>query len=174
MSWAGISIASTVLIGRDLGEGKYKNAKLQSIWTIAVGAAVGLFQILIILFLHYFIFRAYTNNEEIIDILNTFLVIIFLQTFLDHIQGSLKGVFKALGMQNIASYILIFSYWVIGSISFYMFGFYFDMRLKGLWIGFSFATFIWTIMYLVLVYRIDWKSEWKTTLKRIENEIKCK
>ena len=172
MSSVGISIASTSLIGKDLGEGKYRNAKVLAYWTITIALISGVIQVMLIVFLHYFIFRFYTNNEEIIEILNTFVIIISVQALSNNVQGSLKGVFNALGKQNIASYILMVSYWIFGGILFYILGFLFDFKLQGLWIGFTMASGVWTILYLLKILTVDWRKEWEIVFKRIEDEIK--
>ena len=169
--FANYCIASTALVGKSLGEGKYENAKVLAYCTIVVGVISGGAVISIVLIFHYFIFRFYTNNEQVIETLNTFLIIIFIQTFFDHIQGSIKGVLRALGKQQTASKILMISYWVIGGISFYIFGFYFELRLQGIWIGFAFATMICTIAYLSIVLSVDWKKEWEIAFKRIEDDL---
>ena len=84
MSWVGISIASTALIGKDLGEGKYKNAQVLWKWTLVVGIIAGGIQIMIMIFLHYFVFRFYTSNDQVIEILNALLIVIIFQAFFDN------------------------------------------------------------------------------------------
>ena len=90
---------------------------------------------------------------------------------MDHIQGPLKGVFRALGRQNQASYILMFSYWVVGSISIYLFAFIFDMKLLGLWVGFAVASGVCTCSYLAIISSIDWRKECEIALKRIKDDV---
>ena len=160
------------LLENSLGEGNHKNAYSLVKWTLAVGLMASALQISIIVFLHYFIFTFYTSSEEVIDILNTFVIIICVQTLLDHIQGTLRGVFKASGKQKQASIYLAISFWVFGGISFYILAFYFELRIHGLWIGFAFATFIWSIWYWSAILTFDWKKEWDLALKRIEDEFR--
>ena len=171
LSWAGISIACTALIGQNLGEGNYLNAKTLMKCTFGVGLLGAVVQSTIIVGLHYFVFRFYTNSDEVIDILNTFLIIIIIQTFFDHIQCPLKGIFRALGKQKITSIVLMVCYFAIGGSSFYILAFFWELKLLGLWIGFAIASGVCSVIYLVLILKIDWKEEWDITLKRIQDEL---
>ena len=92
--------------------------------TLGVGLLGAVVQSTIIVGFHYFVFRFYTNSDEVIDILNTFLIIIVIQTLFDHIQRPLKGIFRALGKQKITSIVLMVCYIAIGGSSFYILAFY--------------------------------------------------
>ena len=171
LSWIGIWIASTTLIGQSLGKGNFLNAKTLMKCTLGVSLLGAVVQSTIIVGFHYFVFRFYTNSDEVIDILNTFLIIILIQTFIDHIQRPLKGIFRALGKQKITSIVLMVCYIAIGGSSFYILAFYWELRLYGLWIGFAIASGTCSAIFLVLIFQVDWKEAWDITMKRIERGL---
>ena len=79
-----------------------------------------------------------------------------LNLFPDGLRGCLKGVIKGLGAQDkIVSTHLIAQVPLI-CILFYMFAFYFNMKMEGIWIGKTFVEFFILFNYLRVIHYIDW------------------
>ena len=93
----GIAIASTSLIGQELGKGNHKNAKMlyQSTYLLAVVTAIPL--IFILWWFNKEVIYLYTNNTDIIDSIEPVIFILLVIVFFDNIQGALKGVIRGIG-----------------------------------------------------------------------------
>ena len=181
MSWYSIAIASSSLIGKELGDGNFINAKLLSRWTIALGLIAAVIEIIIILFLHNSIFSFYTDNIDVIGQLKLVIIPLLIEAWLDNIQGTLKGVFRAIGSQKQAAIIYMISFGIIGNFSSYMIGIPLNLELVGLWYGYGIGNLICSSIFIALLIRINWKDEWTNAMERIgvnieddsKHHIKC-
>lgn len=133
----GIGIAANATIGKELGANNVSRA-------IEISRTVGLLCIicavlLVVIILIFFrsILRLYTSNHDLISASYSVIIPFIITTFADTIQGSLKGIFRALGKQQVAANILIITFGVISNITAPILAFYFDMGLQGIWFGFA-------------------------------------
>lgn len=53
-------------------------------------------------------------------------------------------------------YAAIVSYWIIGLPSCFLLGVYFNLQIKGVWLGYGIATIVFFLINTFVVLRIDW------------------
>lgn len=66
------------------------------------------------------------------------------------------GILRGQGRQYIGGYLNLFSYYVLALPVAYLFGFYFDLKLFGLWIGLIFALVFVSISELFFIFTSKW------------------
>lgn len=93
----GIAVASTSLIGQELGKGNHKNAMMlyRGTYLLAILTAVPLLGLFA--FFHVEVLHLYTCNTEIISNIQPVVLPILISIFFDNIQGSIKGVIRGIG-----------------------------------------------------------------------------
>ena len=89
-----------------------------------------------------------------------------LNLFPDGLRGCLKGVIKGLGAQDkIVSTHLIAQVPLICTLL-YMFAFYFNMKMEGIWISKTSVEFFILFNYLRVIHFIDWTKLAKDATRR--------
>ena len=89
-----------------------------------------------------------------------------LNTFPDCYKGMLKGIIKALGIQNKAAYINISGHWCINiTLQLYL-GFHLNMGLEGIWIAKVVNEFYIAAMYIIVLRITDWDEKAQAALDR--------
>lgn len=68
----------------------------------------------------------------------------------------IRGVIKALGMQQSILMAHLIGQGILGSFLTFLFGFYFDLGLNGVWLAKTCMTYFLITYYLVILYRLDW------------------
>ena len=93
----GIGVASTSLIGQELGKGNHHNAQMlyKSTYLLAVVTAIPM--LFGLTFFTRDILNLYTSNKDIISSIEPTIIPILVVVFFDNIQGSLKGVIRGIG-----------------------------------------------------------------------------
>ena len=80
-------------------------------------------------------------DEEVREMTSNVLLILSVIFFFDGMHGFMNGPIRALGLQKIASYVAISSYWLIGLPAAGIFAFGADLGVSGLQIGAGCAGF---------------------------------
>jgi multidrug resistance protein, MATE family len=176
----GTSFGSGALIGNALGLGKYKMAKTYAFVSIYASAVTASMEVIILVLFHEWIFRLYTQEERILDIMRSVLIFMLFAEVNSHFLGINKGIIKAMGRQSeLARYTIVIS-GVLANLFAVTWGFYFKMGLPGIWLGLSLSATIGSVIFTIKIFISDWYQESKKTLERLmrdkmnlkENHIK--
>lgn len=76
----------------------------------------------------------------------------------DTFKGMMKGLFKALVLQRKLLLIHLFGYWVLNFMLCYLFAFYFNFKLRGIWLNLFCQEIFIIVAYNVLLFYQDWES----------------
>ena len=168
----GTSFGSGAWVGNSLGRGDYKIAHKYTIASYYISWIEGLAEATILFFFGSYIFRLYTQNEEILFLMNGALYAMMFSEVNSWLLGVLKGLIKAMGRQTeLAKWSILIN--VILSNGFIvLFWFVFDFGLSGIWIGLSLASAIGNAYFSYRVVVADWKLETQNTLNRINEDRK--
>jgi Na+-driven multidrug efflux pump len=96
---------------------------------------------------------------ESTDIRETALQVIWLisfNTFPDGFKGMLKGVIKALGIQDKCVYVNITGHWFLNLTLLYLLPFYFEMGILGMWTAKLVLEWYIFIVYYLMISLQDW------------------
>lgn len=150
----GISAATAILIGRAFGEKNWIKLRRTGIVSIFLGIAnMSVFGIAFIVGKDYWP-SLYTPDIEVQKIASTLLVIAaFFQVF-DGAQAVGIGILRGMGDIKFPTVITFASYWLVGITTAYVFGFWFNLKTSGVWIGLSIGLgsaavlLLWRFLYL--------------------------
>jgi multidrug resistance protein, MATE family len=152
-----IGISTTILVGNRLGAGKWHEAvfsyKVATWITLAVAVACSI----VLLALKSVWGYAFTNDEEVVEVISTNLPFLCFFLIGDSLQGSLGGALRGSGRQKWGAAINLGSYYGIGMPIAATLAFAAGWGISGLWTGFSLGSWIVVTCYLLLLSRFsDW------------------
>ena len=106
----------------------------------------------------------YISNDELRSFIVSVIGLMCLNTLPEVFKGYLKGVFKSFGMQQTAMYINMSGCWVIQIALVWLFAFYMDMQITGIFL----AKLLMETYLLVLSYVTIEMQDWD----KIRDEIR--
>ena len=156
----GISVASSVLVGHNIGAGKMKRAHdtavLSAIISFVVLSAIGL---LCFLFAENLVRFFVPNDKEVIKQGATFVRIMSLSFGFLGAQMSLSGVFRASGNLIIPLLFSVVSFWVLQFPAAYILSKHTSLGILGLWWAFPISYILTTLLAVVWFVKGDWKNK---------------
>lgn len=135
MLGSGIASAATIKTGNNLGKSNFIDLRRSAIASYHVILAFMSITALIFILLNSILPFIYTEDQVVIQIAAQLLIIAgFFQLF-DGTQVVGLGVLRGIGDVNVPTIITFLSYWIIGIPLGYLFGFYFNLGVNGIWYG---------------------------------------
>jgi MATE family multidrug resistance protein len=152
----GIAMAATIRVGNQLGKKDYlkmQNAGYSSIIQVVMIMAVtaGIFIVA-----RFFLPTLYIDNQEVIALASTLLIMAAVFQIPDGIQVAALGALRGLQDVKTPTIITFISYWVFGIPISYIAAFYFDLRHIGVWLGLIIGL---TLSAIMLTFRFKRKSD---------------
>lgn len=135
MAVLGISAAGAIRVGNAVGKKNVEEVRRAGFTAIAIGALVMFTAGLTFITLRNFLPSLYINNNEVIAIASSLLVIAAAFQVFDGIQGVGIGVLRGLTDVKIPTLITFIAYWVIALPAAYILGFSFNYGVEGVWVG---------------------------------------
>eukprot|EP00833_Pecoramyces_ruminatium_P012329 jgi/Orpsp1_1/1186361/evm.model.d7180000049984.1 len=163
----GLSIATTLRLGYNLGEKSSKKASATTKISIYMAFIFGIFNSLVLLIFRYKLPKIFTNDEEVIEGCSQILIIGAFYQLSDGLATIGNGILKGSGHQKNGALINFIAYWCIGLPLGTLLCFVFKLNLNGIWIGMASALFSVMVLEFITIYRIDWVKEVEATIERI-------
>ncbi|CDW81989.1 na+-driven multidrug efflux pump [Stylonychia lemnae] len=169
----GLMIASTTIIGELIGQRKSKLAKAQSCFIIKINYISGLIMGSILFIFRYQLARAFSSNEEVIEITSNAFIFSSVSHVLDFIYAIQTGSIRALTKFNLAVLGGFIAFYVFACPLGSLFALYFKLGVPGLWLGLIMGQFI-VVSYFqyLLSWGFDWEQIIQKSYERQEAEIK--
>ncbi len=151
----GIGVATTIRVGNQKGLKQFKDLRRIAISNmLLIGIIMSIFTLLFMVFKNT-LPLLFTQNEEVIHIAATLLVIAGVFQISDGIQAIVLAALRGLQDVIVPTYITFFAYWIIGfPISYYL-GLHTNLKTKGIWIGLLISL---TLSALLLFLRFQYLS----------------
>ncbi|MCM3705934.1 MULTISPECIES: MATE family efflux transporter [Cytobacillus] len=130
-----ISMAQTVLVGFEVGAGRYKDAKSYSWLGIYLAVLVALFTGILVVIFRYEVAGFYSTNQAVIALTAHFLIYALFFQISDAIQATALAALRGYKDVNISFVITLVSYWLICLPAGYVLAHYTDLGATGYWIG---------------------------------------
>ncbi|CAM3742647.1 MATE family efflux transporter [Mesobacillus zeae] len=130
-----ISMALTIVVGFEVGAGRYRDA-VQYSW-IGVSIAVGMALVcgLVLFFFRTDIAAIYSGDGAVVKLTSTFLIYALFFQLSDAIQAPVQGALRGYKDVNVTFIMALVSYWVIGLPLGYYLANHTDALAFGYWIG---------------------------------------
>jgi len=150
MMASGLSAAAMVRVGNQLGRKDIKTLR-EAGFTVFAMAAIFMFvsAVLFIVF-REFLPSLYIDDETVIQMSASLLIIAGLFQLSDGIQVVGLGALRGMADVRVPTVVTLIAYWVIGLPLGYVFAFVLDMQEKGIWYGLLIGL---TVTGLMLLYR---------------------
>ncbi|WP_456275250.1 MATE family efflux transporter [Bacillus sp. AK128] len=130
-----ISMALTVLVGFEVGAGRYKDAKTYSWLGINLSIIVALVTGLLVVIFRYQVAGLYSNEPEVITLIASFLIYALFFQMADALQATAQAALRGYKDVNIAFIMTLISYWLICLPVGYLLANYTSLDAAGYWIG---------------------------------------
>jgi len=131
----GISAAGGIRVGNEVGKKDIVEVRKAGFTAVIMGASIMFTFGIIFIVLNKFLPTLYIDNEDVIRIASSLIVIAALFQISDGIQGVGIGVLRGLTDVKIPTLITFIAYWVLALPIGYLFGFVFHFGVDGVWVG---------------------------------------
>ena len=131
----GISAAATIRVGNALGSKNIDRIRIAGYSSILLGLGFMFCTGLFFLTFNQFLPSLYINDNEVIQIASTLLIIAALFQLSDGVQAVGMGVLKGLMDVKVPMLITFLAYWIIALPLSYILGFSLNLGITGVWIG---------------------------------------
>ncbi|RLN53219.1 hypothetical protein BBJ29_000517 [Phytophthora kernoviae] len=158
MIYAGLAVAANIRVGNCLGANAPKQAKLACHVALALTLSVSTVFGITLYVMRGTIPSLFLNDPDSIATAASVLIVSSLMEVFDGMNAVVQGVFRGAGKQKMAATVNAIAYYVFGTPTAALLGFYFAMGVQGLWMGFLFGVLIAATLQLFML--LKW---WKWT-----------
>ncbi|KAI5411841.1 protein DETOXIFICATION 18 [Lathyrus oleraceus] len=162
----GLSAAASTRVSNELGAGQPERAKHAMIVSLKLSLLLGFGFVLLLVFGHDIWIQLFSNSPIIKEEFASITPFLAISILLDSVQGVLSGVARGCGLQHLAVYVNLATFYLIGLPISCFLGFKTNLQYKGLWIGLICGLVCQTGALLLLTWRVKW-----TKLNLSENKI---
>lgn len=163
----GISIATTVLVGNNIGRNQINLAKLYSVLSCFLSVTLVLILNLVLQFFKIGFPYLYTNDPQVAYIFTKLMSFFVLFGIFDSLQLSLNGILIGLGKQKSASLITLIILYPINIPMNITLAFSMNYGTIGLWYAQLSAVIFLDFSYMIMILCLDWESNAQRTIVKI-------
>lgn len=159
-------IAASTRIAWYIGAATKKAAVLATRAAMSAAVVFGAINCTILFTFRRFFASLYTDDPLVIEIADKVLIVGAVYQINDFLSCVTSGVLRGQGRQKIGGILNLVSYYLIALPCAFMFAFYFQLELLGLWLGMIIALFFVSASQSYFVFT----SDWDTIIKDCINE----
>lgn len=156
MAALGISAAGGIRVGNAVGRQNINETRKAGFTAIFLGASFMFFAGVIFVVFRNLLPTFYINEEDVISVASSLIVIAALFQLSDGTQAVGIGILRGLTDVKIPTAITFIAYWIVGLPIGYLLGFIFQMGVQGVWIGLLIGL---TTSAILLTLRFNAKSK---------------
>ncbi len=134
-----ISLTLTIIIGYEVGAGRWTDARQYTLLGVATALGVMIIAAVALFFNREWVASLYTTSEAVAAMIMQFLIFVIFFQFSDAAQASLQGVLRGYKDVTFPFVTALLSYWVIGIPTGYMLASYTGLGPFGYWVGITFG-----------------------------------
>jgi MATE family multidrug resistance protein len=135
MAVLGISAAGSIRVGNAVGQKDIHETRRAGFTASLLGASIMFCSGVIFILFRNFLPTLYVNDEAVIPIASSLLVIAALFQLSDGVQAVGIGILRGLTDVKIPTAITFIAYWVVGLPIGYLLGFTLELGVQGVWVG---------------------------------------
>ncbi|OJJ37737.1 hypothetical protein ASPWEDRAFT_50826 [Aspergillus wentii DTO 134E9] len=151
-----VSISGSTRIANLIGAGLPDSAKISAKVTMAGAVIVGLFNMLTLSSLRFYIPRLFTSDEEVIELIAMVLPLCAAFQLFDALAANCNGILRGLGRQEIGGYVQIFAYYAVAMPISFGTTFGLGWGLLGLWTGVAIALCLVSFIEGIFLSQANW------------------
>jgi len=167
-----VGIASSIRVGQLIGDRQPMDAKRSCYTSLGLSAGMQAILVIILLPCKDIIGDGFSNDQDVAKLVSELIPISCIFMMGDAVQATIGGALRGLGRQRLVLWLNILGFWIfavpIGSIL----TFQFDLGVHGLWWGMVVGIYGACLIGIgILRFHVDWQSEAKKAIKRINTTI---
>jgi len=156
MAVLGISAAGSIRVGNAVGQKNIHEIRIAGFTALLLGASIMFFSGVIFILFRNLLPTLYINDDAVITIASSLLLIAALFQLSDGVQAVGIGILRGLTDVKIPTAITFIAYWIVGLPVGYLLGFVFGLDVIGVWIGLLLGL---TTSAILLTLRFNAKSK---------------
>ncbi|KAL2827548.1 mate-domain-containing protein [Aspergillus cavernicola] len=161
-----LSISASTRVANLIGATLVGAAKTTSKVAMWGAVIVGLFNMIFISSLRYYIPRLFTSDDEVIELVARVLPLCAAFQLFDSTAAICNGILRGLGRQEIGGYVQIFCYYAIAMPISFGTAFGLEWGLIGLWSGVALALLLVSVIEAVFLTQTDWDRSVEEAVSR--------
>ncbi|EEF30164.1 TRANSPARENT TESTA 12 protein, putative [Ricinus communis] len=163
----GVGAAASTRVSNELGAGNAKAAYV-AVWCAMVVATIQSIAVSAILLVTRHVFGyVFSNEKEVVDYVTAMAPLVSLSVILDSLQGTLSGIARGCGWQNLGAYVNLVAYYICGIPVAAVLGFWLNLRGKGLWIGIQVGSFVQIVLLAIITRSTNWEQQAMKAKERV-------
>lgn len=155
MTTSGLGAAATIRVGNFLGQRDQKNLRAAAFTMIGMAIAIMAAWALLFIFGRYFLPSLYIDDEGVLQLTASLMIIAAFFQLSDGIQVVAAGALRGLQDVKIPSMLIFVAYWVIALPLGYLLAFPLQMKANGVWIGLFIGLTITAGAMVVRFYKLS-------------------
>lgn len=152
----GLSAAVSTRVSNEMGAGNIDQAKKAVSATLKLAILLALIFVCLLGFGHNIWVYCFSSNPEIVRKFAYMTPLLATSIVFDSAQGVLSGVSRGCGLQHMAAWTNLVTFYFIGLPLVLLFGFKLALYDKGLWLGLICGLFCQACTLSVIINRINW------------------
>lgn len=133
---SGLGTSSTISVSHYFGKNDFENMRKSAHAALALTLFYMSITCLIFLFTNSILPLAFTENEQVISIAASLLIIAAFFQISDGLQVTTLGILRGMHDVKIPTYVTLVSYWLIGIPVAYLLAIYYEIGPEGIWYGY--------------------------------------
>ncbi|GMY31851.1 protein DETOXIFICATION 18-like [Fagus crenata] len=167
----GLSAAASTRVSNELGAGNPNRAKSAMAVTLKLSVLLALIVVLALGFGHNIWAGFFSDSHEIIQEFASMTPLLTISIIADSVQGVLSGVARGCGLQHLAVYVNLATFYCIGVPIAVLLGFTLKLKAKGLWIGLICGLSCQAATLLLVTLRTTWTKLDLSRKNKNENPV---
>ncbi|XP_034539483.1 multidrug and toxin extrusion protein 1-like [Notolabrus celidotus] len=167
----GVHVAACVRVGNALGAGNITRALVTCKVALVLAGTLAVLQGIVIAGCKTIIGYIFTSDDNIVAIVSHNITVYTFLQFFDAILCVCSGILVGCGMQKIAALSNLVGYYLIGLPVGVVLMFYAKLRVLGLWLGLLTCILFEVCLFLILIFRLDWKKVAQKAQKRAGKKV---
>ncbi|XP_057868198.2 protein DETOXIFICATION 16 [Cryptomeria japonica] len=163
----GFGAAVSTRISNELGAGHSRSARLAVYVVLFMSITEAVLVGCLLFSIRNVCGYAYSNEKEVIDYVASMIPLLVVTSLLDGIQGSLSGVARGCGRQNLGAYINLGAFYIVGIPMAVLLAFVLHVGGRGLWLGITCGGFTQTVLLFLMTSCTDWEQEARNAEERV-------
>ncbi|MGN1401104.1 MAG: MATE family efflux transporter [Bacillus sp. (in: firmicutes)] len=130
-----ISMALTIIVGFEVGAGRFKDARQYGLIGVSLAVGMAAMFALVLYFARYEVAALYSYDPDVIKMTANFLILALFFQFSDAVMAPIQGVLRGYKDVNVTFVLSLAAFWVIGLPAGFAFSHYTNMGAYGYWAG---------------------------------------
>ncbi|KAJ0970274.1 hypothetical protein J5N97_023151 [Dioscorea zingiberensis] len=168
MFFNGFMAATSVRVSNELGSGRPRAGKYAIIVSGFTTLIIGLVSSILILATRNTFSLLFTDSKELQDSASTAVYLLAIMLVILGLQSTLYGATIGGGWQGVVAYITLGCYYFFGIPLGVIFGYLCQWGMQGIWGGMLCGCISQTLILLIMVWKINWKSQVVQAEKRLQ------